>query len=289
MPLLGSIERLARVRHVALDLDGTLYLGANLFAATPRFLDDLRELGITHSFLTNNSSYSRGQYVRKLAAMGISAEPEEVRISTHAAADYLHLHHPGARRLFVLGTPALQGELADLGFEVVDPEPTASALAPSAVVVGFDRTLTYDRLCRAAWWIRQGVLFIATHPDRTCPTNEATILVDCGAICAALTSATGRAPIVVGKPDARMLAGLQRTKQLAAGELAMVGDRLYTDMMLARNAGAIGVLVLTGEATLEQAQAAAAENAPHRPDLVVSDLHDLRLALRRARQGEAAP
>ena len=131
-----------------------------------------------------------------------------------------------------------------------------------AVVVGFDTTLEFNSLCQCAWWIKQGKVFIATHPDQVCPTNLPTVLVDCGAVCAALESATGRQPDAVpGKPDPRMLQGILRRHGLEPEQMAMVGDRIYTDIAMAHNAGSIGVLVLTGEATAKDAEVA--DRPPH--------------------------
>ena len=141
-------------------------------------------------------------------------------------------------------------------------------------------TLVYPRLCRAAYWIKQGKPFLATHPDRICPTDQPTVLVDCGAICAALEQAAGRAPdVVLGKPDPCMLRGLLHRHALTPDQLALVGDRLYTDMAMARRAGALGVLVLTGETT---AKAAAQADPP--PDLIVSSLEEFGARLREARR-----
>lgn len=140
----------ARVRHVVLDMDGTIYLGGRLFAETLPFLAFLRLRGIGYSFLTNNSSHSRADYLRRLCAMGIAAEPEQIYTSTYATADYLRRHLPRVQRLFVLGTPSLQEELVGLGFPLAD---RTTAAEPDAVVAGFDTTLTYPRLCEAAWWI----------------------------------------------------------------------------------------------------------------------------------------
>jgi ribonucleotide monophosphatase NagD (HAD superfamily) len=139
--------------------------------------------------------------------------------------------------------------------------------------------LTYQRLCRAAYWINAEKPFIATHPDRICPTNLPTVLVDCGAICAALECATGRKPRAIpGKPDRLMLDGLIERHAVSARELAMIGDRLYTDMAMAHASGALGVLVLTGETT-----AAQAAESPL-PDLVVKDLYELGQLLSQAKQ-----
>jgi NagD protein len=122
------------------------------------------------------------------------------------------------------------------------------------VVVAFDMTLDYARLCRAAWWVSQGVPYIATNPDRVCPTDQPTVLVDCGSICKCIEHATGRQPdITLGKPDPNMLSGIMARHGLQADEIAMVGDRIYTDVAMAHNAGAFGVLVLSGETTLDVA------------------------------------
>ncbi len=262
----AGTDRLARIRHVALDMDGTLYRGSTLFPFTPAFLDRLTALGIGRTFLTNNSSRSREDYVKKLRGMGIAAESEQVYTSAHATIDYLKRERPELRRLHLIATASVRTEFAGAGFNVVDGD-----TEPDAVVVGFDLGMTYEMLCRAAWWISKGKAFLATHPDRVCPTDQPTILVDCGAICAALESATGRAPEAVpGKPDPRMLTGILARHGLRPDELAMVGDRLYTDVAMAHRAGALGVLVLTGEAT-----AAEAAKCPEPPDLVVPSVREL--------------
>jgi NagD protein len=256
--------KLSTIRHLALDLDGTLYLGGRLFDFTKPFLDRVAELGIGRTFFTNNSSRSTKQYVQKLHGLGIEATPADIYSSTHCTLDYLKHERPEIRSLFVLGTPALREEFVESGYRESDTD-------PDAVIVGFDTTLSYDRVCRAAWWIERGKPFVATHPDRTCPTDEPTVLPDCAAICAMLTSATGRKPdIVLGKPDARMLRGVMQRHGVRANELAVVGDRLYTDMAMARGAGAVGVLVLTGEATADQAKQASLP-----PDLVLNDIGEL--------------
>lgn len=262
------MQRLNRIRHFALDLDGTLYLGGRVFPWTVPFLDRLGELGIGHTFFTNNSSKSTRQYVEQLQKMGIDATADDIYSSTHSTLDYLREQRPRVKRLFVLGTPGLQEEFAENGFSVVGDEHTDE---PDAVIVGFDTTLTFARACRAAYWLAQGKPFIATHPDRICPTDQPTCLPDCAAICAMLTTATGRTPdVVLGKPSPRMLEGVCNRHGIAANEIAVVGDRLYTDMAMARAAGALGVLVLSGETTAEQA--AIANPAP---DLVVANVGEL--------------
>ncbi len=239
--------RLKRIRHVALDMDGTIYSGRTLFPFTLPFLALLGDLGIGYTFLTNNSSKSTRDYLTHLASFGITAGAEQLYTSTQATISCLRLKYPHARRLFVLGTPSLRGELAEAGFGITEDDP---ADEPDAVVVGFDTSLAFSRLCRAAYWIKRGKLFIATHPDLVCPTDEPNVLVDCGSLCAALEKAGGRLPDeVLGKPDPVMISGILERHHLEPDELAMAGDRLYTDMAMARRAGAMGVLVLTGETT----------------------------------------
>ena len=225
------LERARRIRHVALDMDGTIYMGMSLFPWTKRFLSDLTEMGIGYSFLTNNPSKSIADYLHKLETLGIEATREEMYTTALATIDYIRSHYPTAKRLFLLGTPSMISEFEAAGFES-----TADSAddVPDVVVAAFD-----------------------TNPDRVCPTDQPVVLVDCGSICKCLEHATGRTPdIVLGKPDPNMLTGIKERFGLRADEIAMVGDRIYTDVAMARNAGALGVLVLSGETTEEVASAA---------------------------------
>ena len=257
-------------------MDGTIYSGGTLFETTLPFLDLLKGLGVGHTFLTNNSSKSTRDYLARLAKLGIPATTDQLYTSTQATIEYLQRERPHLKRFFIMGTPSMIKEMAGAGF--VSTADSAGD-EPEAVVVGFDTTLCYARLCRAAWWVERGKPYFATHPDRVCPTDEPTVLVDCGAICVALKEATGRSPdVVLGKPDPCMIRGILHRHKLQPHQLAMVGDRLYTDMAMARRAGAVGVLVLTGETKAQEAQRAVPP-----PDLVVSGLAELGRHLRNAR------
>lgn len=252
-------ERLKAIRHVALDMDGTIYMGGSLFPWTRDFLNGLTAAGIGYSFLTNNPSKNIGDYLAKLAGMGIEATRGEMYTTALATIDYIKTRYPEARKLFMLGTPSMIAEFEAAGF--VSAADSADD-RPDLLVVGFDLTLSYDRLCRASWWASQGLPYIATNPDRVCPTDQPTVLVDCGSICACVEHATGRRPdITLGKPDPNMLSGIMERNGLRADQIAMVGDRIYTDIEMAHNAGAFGVLVLSGETTPEIA--ARAERQPH--------------------------
>ena len=262
------LKRVKQIKHVALDMDGTIYKGSTLFPYTAPFLARLKTLGVGYSFLTNNPSKSTADYLKHLEKMGLTATAGELYTSAQATINWLKMHLPDAKRLFILGTPSMTGEFEKAGFVSVTD---SAADAIDAVVVGFDMTLTYSRLCRAAWWIKCGKPYVATNPDWVCPTDQPTVLVDCGSICAALEKATGRKPdVTLGKPQPEMLSGILHTHGLLPHEVAMAGDRVYTDMLMAHKAGAFGVLVLSGEATLADAQ-----KADPQPDVTLQSIEQL--------------
>ena len=272
-------ERLSKIKHVALDMDGTIYLGSTLFPFTKKFLADMSSEGIGYSFLTNNPSKSVADYLKKLEGLGIEADEENMYTTSLAAIDYIKTHYPEAKRLFLLGTPSMISQFEKAGFESCADDPDD---VPEVLVVAFDMTLNYQRLCRAAWWASQGVPYVATNPDRVCPTDQKVVLVDCGSMCKCIEHATGRQPdITLGKPDPNMLYGIMERLDLNPEEVAMVGDRIYTDTATAHNAGAFGVLVLSGETTLEVVDKVAedARNNPapefFPPDLVCRDVKEL--------------
>lgn len=268
------MDKLKQIRHMALDMDGTLYLGSRLFPWTRRFLETLRQRGIGYTFLTNNPSRSVADYLAKLAGMGIQATEDTVLTTSLSAIEWLRQELPWAKRLFLLGTPSMVSQFEKAGFEAAADDP---ADRPDALVVSFDMTLTYDRLCRAAWWASQGIPYIATNPDRVCPTEKETVLVDCGSIQQCIEAATGRRPDkVLGKPDPTMLQEIMHRHGLQPEQMAMVGDRVYTDMAMARNAGATGILVLSGETTRETLQACPPSQAP---DYVFENVGTLAAAL----------
>lgn len=272
-----AMVRLRGITHVALDMDGTIYCGSSIFPFTEDFLLRMERLGIGCSFLTNNSSKSRADYVAKLAGMGLEVLPDQIHSSTDATLAHLRAHYGEGRKLFVIGTESMKGEVRQAGFPVVSGDEE-----PEAVLVAFDTDPSYADLCKAAWWISRGLPYLATHPDMVCPTDQPTVMIDCGAICEMLRAATGRSPDVVpGKPSAGMLTALCVRNGISASQLAMVGDRLYTDIEMARRTGALGVLVLTGEATLEDVR-----KEEHRPDLVLENIAVLGEWLEKARSSD---
>ena len=254
-------EILVEKKGFLLDMDGTVYLGNRLIEGSDGFVNACRKGGKRLLFLTNNSSRDRSEYSRKLSGMGISAEPSEVLTSGEATAVYL-ADSTTYRRVYVLGTESLRAEFESSGFELESND-------PEAVVVGFDMELTYDRLRRACYHIRNGVPFFATHPDINCPTEEGPI-PDCGSILMAIEASTGLKPKIIGKPHREMVDSALAKMKLDRSSVAMVGDRLYTDVAMGKDAGITSVLVLSGEATLEDV----AESS-YKPDVIVDRLADL--------------
>ncbi|MDR0869318.1 MAG: HAD-IIA family hydrolase [Planctomycetaceae bacterium] len=244
-----NIDVLKRIRHIAFDMDGTIYSGKTLFPWTKEAFEIIEKLGIGYTYLTNNSSRSVRDYLTKIRALGLTAAEENVFSSASATLAYINEHYPAVQRIFLLGTESLKDEFRRAGYRILDSASTEEA---EMVIAAFDTSLNYEDLCKTAWLVKQGLPYLATHPDRICPTDQPTVLVDCGAVTACIEAATGRKPDKVpGKPDKAMLDGICAKHALKPEEIAMVGDRLYTDMEMARAAGAVGVLVLSGEATRE--------------------------------------
>ncbi len=257
-----TMARLAQIRVLALDLDGTLYLGNELFPFTIRFLRSLRELGISCVFVTNNSAASPRDYWMKLKGMGIETTLEDIYTSGRATIEYL-MERGGPQPIFLLGTPSLHRQFQEAGFET-------QAAAPEFVVLGFDKTFTWEKFDSACRHLRRGVTFIATHPDLNCPLPGHDLQPDCGALAAALTAATSVSPIIIGKPEPHLYRSIQQRFEISAAELAMVGDRLETDIAAGPRNGIFTVLVLTGVTTRAQAGHAAL-----RPDLMLETCLDL--------------
>lgn len=269
-------QQLKHIKHFALDMDGTIYNGSTLFPFTNEFLSYLKQNGMGYSFLTNNPSKSTNDYLKHLEKMGIPATADEMYTSAVATINYIKNHHPIIKRLFILGTPSMVKEFEEAGF--ISTADSAED-KPDALVVGFDTSLVYSRLCRAAYWASQQLPYFATNPDWVCPTDQPNILVDCGSICACIEGATNRKPdTVIGKPDPQMLDGILHQYGLKPSEIAMVGDRIYTDVKMAKNAGALGVLVLSGEATTVDVQ-----QSTVKPDIVARDLAELQELLQQAK------
>lgn len=230
--------KLSGIRHFLLDMDGTFYLENRPLPGALAFLRACEKRGLGYTFLTNNSSKSAADYIQKLAAMGVDIRPEQMLTSGDATLHYLE-EQGFPKELLVVGTESLCAQFAAAGY-LVDAE------RPKAVVLGFDTTLTYEKLCRLCGAVRAGTPYIATHPDYNCPV-EGGFIPDIGATIAYVRASTGRGPdVVAGKPNATIATLAAKRAGLPPERICMVGDRLYTDIAM----GATGLktaLVLTGE------------------------------------------
>ena len=258
---------LQNLKYFALDMDGTIYLGQRLLPGAKEFLEYLASSGRKYVFLTNNSSKNKQSYVNKLQGLGLNANVNQILTSGEATALYIKARKPNAR-IFLLGTPDLEREFITHGFTLTDS-------SPDFVVLGFDQTLHYAKLTEACHLIREGVPFIATHPDINCPTDERSgYIPDVGAMLELIYASTGKKAKIIGKPYQEIIDVLIEKLDCRREETAMVGDRLYTDIKLAENASICGILVLSGET--KQTDVTASEV---HPDYIFEGVHELTAAL----------
>ncbi len=254
-------ELLRNINLFLFDMDGTLYLGDKLYDFTNALLDTIKRTGRRYLFMTNNSSKSVEDYIQKLERLGVSATREDFITSSQATAYYLKQHHPG-KRLYVCGTQSLKKELGMEGFAV-----TENLDDVDCIVMGFDTELTFKKLEDVSRLLltRENIPYIATNPDYVCPTEFGSV-PDCGSVCDMIFNATGKRPVVIGKPSPLMPQLAMAKYGYSTAETAVVGDRIYTDIKSGLNAGITGILVMSGETTPEIL--AKSEDKPH---LVLQD------------------
>jgi HAD superfamily hydrolase (TIGR01457 family) len=245
---MNKYDPLTHVRCFLLDMDGTFYLGDQLLNGARQFIDVLNRQGCDYLFLTNNSSKDSQQYVEKLARLGLPVSRDKIMTSGEATAMHVQRQKPGAR-VYVVGTEALENEFRARGFVLTDE-------IPDFAVLGFDTTLTYDKMWRLCDLVRAGVRYIATHPDYNCPT-ETGFMPDIGAMIAFVRASTGREPdLIVGKPNALLVEYAAQRTGIPVSAMCMIGDRLYTDIALGATAGIPTILVLSGETQSHEVEAA---------------------------------
>ena len=234
--------KLDGVKAVFLDLDGTIYLGGNLIPGALEFLSRCEEQGVQRYFLSNNSSRSVDQYVAKLQKMNIPCTPDDVLLSTHDLLAWLQKE--GVTKTWAIATKGMRQMMEDVGITTRDEN-------PEYVVLGYDTEIDYEKISIGSIHMHKGVPLVASHPDMVCPSPDGG-LPDVGAYLAMLKVTTGMDPVhISGKPNPGMIMHKIEELGLEAAECAMVGDRLYTDMEMAIQAGCISVLVLSGEATMK--------------------------------------
>jgi 4-nitrophenyl phosphatase len=258
-------HKLQKIRHFLFDLDGTVYLSNTPLPGAVELIELLNKKDISCTFVTNNSSRSASAYVDKLQGMGFPVSVDQVVTSGQVTGWYCAKKKPGVR-LYLVGTRALKKELSAFDVVVIDQDDAEV----DWVVVGFDTELTYQKLLAAERHLSAGAGFIATNPDLVCPIDDSRFIPDCGSICMMLENATGRQPMFMGKPHTTLFEYIRSRCPIPRETTAMVGDRLYTDIAFAANAGLTGICTLTGES-----DRAAIEKSPCQPDVVIDSVAGL--------------
>ena len=236
--------RLKNCELFLFDMDGTLYLGDEVYDGARELMFDFPRMGKKYIYLTNNSSRAGEDYIHRLRRLGFPCERENVFTSGMATGLYLNQHHPGAS-VYIAGTKAFHRELLSYGIKLVNDE------------LGHTES-------------GRGAVFIAANPDWVCPMPADEVLPDCGSICALLMASSGKEPIFIGKPNRNMVDVISAMTGVPNEKICCVGDRLYTDIAVAQNAGAVSVLVLSGETSPEMAAA-----AERQPDYILPSVKEL--------------
>ena len=261
---MDKAKTIAGMKLFLFDMDGTLYLGNRLYDFTIELLTQIRRTGGRYLFMTNNSSKSVADYIKKLAKLGIEATREDFITSSQATAYYLKKHHNG-QILYVCGTNSLKEELRSGGFTV-----TEDAEEAQCIVMGFDTELTFKKLEDVSWLLlTREIPFIATNPDLVCPTEFGSV-PDCGSVCQMIYNATGKRPVVIGKPSPLMPELAMERLGVSKEETCVIGDRIYTDVKSGLNAGITGILVMSGETTPQ-----ILAESPDKPHLVLEDAGEI--------------
>ncbi len=258
------------------DMDGTIYLGDQVFDFAVRFIGHLRESGRKVLFFTNNASHTSAFYLEKLTRLGFDPRKDEIMTSGDVTIEFLKRHRKG-KSVYLVGTDELTEEFSARGIPLV----SSDAKECDIVVTSFDTSLTYEKLNAACRLIRGGAEYLSTHPDFNCPTEDG-FIPDSGAIAAFVTASTGKTPTYFGKPYRETVEMIEETFGVSKNETCIFGDRLYTDIALGKKHGVCSVLVLTGETTKEDVENA---NESDRPDYVFQSLADIDTLLEETKHG----
>lgn len=264
--MIDDVEGLRKIKCFLMDMDGTIYLGDQLLPGSQDWLSLLEAKKIPYYFLTNNSSRSRVEYAQKLARLGLPVPEEKIFTSGEATAIYLKGAYPDAS-LYVVGTQPLRDEFERHSFQLSEKD-------PEVAVLGFDTTLTYEKLWKLCDLVVAGKPYIATHPDINCPTPSG-FKPDIGAMIELVAASTGRRPdVIVGKPNAPIVEALAEKTGFPIEAHCMVGDRLYTDIALGRW-GITTALVLSGETKIDDLK-----GSQFQPDFLLEDIAAMAALLR---------
>jgi NagD protein len=263
------MKELNEIKCFLLDMDGTFYLGNKLIDGALEFIEKIKSQDKLFFFLTNNSSKSSTDYQQKLKRMGVFVSTEQIITSGQVTASFIRDKNKEAR-VYLVGTPSLHKEFINLNLKIT----TDKNQEIDYLVLGFDTTLNYQKLWDAHDLILKGRPYIATNPDYVCPLEDGKTMPDCGSIISLLKTSTGREPFIIGKPNTLMIDYVAKRTGIGKDEIAIIGDRLYTDIQTAINANITGILVLSGETKREDLT-----KAPQKPDFVFRSIRDIRASI----------
>ena len=249
------------IKGLAIDMDGTVYKGMDVIPGAREFVAELKRRGIPFTFVTNNSSKGRRHYYDKLTKLGFDVGIDNVLTSGIATLRYLNEKRPG-KTVYPLGTESYVAEVKEYGVPIDDKD-------PDIVLLSFDREITYEKINNAYQFLMRGAEFIATHPDDLCPTEDG-YDVDIGPFIMMFEYLTKKKATVIGKPNRLLLDMAASQMGIQPDEIAMVGDRLYTDMRMAWDNNIPSILVLSGETTMEDLK-----HSDIRPTYVLDSVADL--------------
>ncbi len=258
----GKNDKKHAVQGLILDMDGVLWRQSQPIGDLPYIFNQISKKGYKVALVTNNATFTVQQYLEKLAGFGVALQADQIINSPSAVIHYMKEHYPTGSKVYVIGEDGLHDELIKHNFSIAEKDVVA-------VVVGMDRQLTYDKLCRATINLRSGAAFIATNGDRTFPTPEG-LVPGVGAVLALLEIASDTKPLVLGKPEPLLYEIAIKRMQTKPQETLVVGDRLETDILGAQRIGLPCALVLSGVSTNEDV-----EKWKPQPDYVFKDLQEL--------------
>jgi len=256
------VDQLKQIKAFVIDQDGTAYLERQTFPWTVPFLNGLKKHDLKYLFLSNNSSKSREEHRQKLASLGIKITTDQILSSGDATIEYL-LAQPNSRNIYLLGTPTVEADFLQAGFNIHSNQ-------PKYVVLAYDLTLTFDKLDRACHFIRNGATFIATHEDNNWMISPTEHRPDVGALAAAITTATKIKPKFIGKPNPEMVQAFLNRLKVTADEVAIIGDRLNIDIRMGQDFDILSFCVLSGKT-----KAADIPDSPFQPGFVIDRTIDI--------------
>lgn len=261
---MGCYSKINDIKLFLFDMDGTLYLGNILFPFTKELLLTIKAQGKKYLFMTNNSSKSVEDYIKKLAMLGIEASRDDFITSSQATEYYLLKHHKNDK-IYVCGTHSLKQEFIDNGLDIVD----TYSEDVTCVVSGFDTELTFQKLEDLSRLLLKDIPYIATNPDLVCPTEFGSV-PDCGSVSEMIFNSTGKRPLFIGKPSPLMEELAMQRWGYSKAETMVIGDRIYTDIKSGINAGITSVLVMSGETTQS-----ILDSSADKPTFVLNDCGEL--------------